>query len=126
MKDVTIHLADEILTFMEKEAKELGIHAADLIRYTVGTYVQERMMHKHPMMSTSVIVGKLAGFSGDLFKDVESFVVQMLKDKAKAGELACKNCTMKFTEQDVDSGKCGTCGASLNDALSGGENIDEH
>ncbi len=121
MKDITVHLADEILTFMEQEAKELGVHSADLIRYIVGTYVQERRIFKQAMMPTGIIVGKPPGFLKDMLKDAENLFVQRLKEKAKAGELACKNCTMKFTEQDIDDGKCGACNAPLKDALSEGE-----
>ena len=118
MKDITIHLADEILDFMETEAKELGVHTADLIRYITGTYVQERRMYKRAIMPTGIILGKSSGFLKDLFKDAEAFAMRKLKERAQAGELACKNCTIKFTEQDIDNGKCGACGASLKEALS--------
>lgn len=117
MKEITLKLADDIAEFITTEAQEMGITSNELIRYIVGGYVQGERAAARPHTSTGIIMGDPMGFLKHIFGDLNSLVTESLKGKAKAGELTCKNCTMKLTEQDITDGKCNTCGAPLKDAL---------
>jgi len=117
MKEITLKLADDIAEFIATEAQEMGITSNELIRYIVGGYVQGERAAVRPHTSTVIIMCDPMGFLKNIFGSVGSLLTESLKEKVKAGELTCKNCTMKLTEQDIIDGKCNTCGAPLKDAL---------
>jgi len=121
MKELTLRLVDDIADFIAKEAIEIGITSEELIRFMVGVHVQSEkqdIKRKTPQAVVGIDINKLLNeLKGGFLK----FSKEHLKDRARAGELSCKNCTMKLTEQDIDNGECGSCNAPLKDALNAGD-----
>lgn len=114
MKETTIKLADEIADFIENEAKEMGVSAADLIRFIIGSYVQGERRASQPYG------GVVISMKG-MFDSLEHYMKGAIRERAKEGKLSCKDCTMKISEKDIDDGKCSSCGASLKEMLGMGE-----
>ena len=119
MKEIALRLTDDIAEFITKEAQEMGITSEELMKYIIGSYVQSERRDIRPHVSAGIIMGDSAGFLKNIFGDIDGLIRKNLIEKAKTGDLTCKNCTMKLSEQDIDNGRCSTCGAPLTEALGG-------
>lgn len=112
MKEIILRLTDEVAACLSGNAREKGLTSEELIKFIVGTFVQgENRMLGH--LGPHIILG----YRPD--KHVVELVKENLKAKIRSEGISCNNCTVKLTEQDIDNEKCGTCGASLGEALGG-------
>ncbi len=119
MKEITLRLTNEIADYISSIAKERGLTSEEFMKYIMGTYVHA-MKQEHESSPQQVIVGvEIDKLMEDIKDNMLGLVKENLRRKARLGELKCKNCTMAFTEKDVDNGRCGTCGAPLKGALGG-------
>lgn len=129
MKEITLKLTDPVAEFVSRDAKEMGLTSEELIRYLVGSYVQEeaRTRQYKTFPGSSGIIGIISKglpefLSGrglpEFLKGIDK---DMMKIRAREGSLSCRNCTMKLTESDVEAGECGSCHAPLFDKKSGME-----
>lgn len=122
MKEITIKLADKIADYVARDADSMGITSEDLIKFIIGAYVQaeimENSMLQHRGIAIPINIGEILDrVFGSLDERLKSMVTGGLKKAAEEGALSCKNCTMKLTPEDIDAGKCGSCGATLKEAL---------
>ena len=92
MKEITLRLTDDVADYISNCAEELGLTSEDLIKFIVGTYVQqERRSH----MSMASLVYVMKGNRSRLIREG-------LKKRIRTDEVKCENCTMKLTEKDID------------------------
>ncbi len=107
MKEIVIQLEDCIAVSLGKDAKKRGLTSSELIKYILGDYAIEHVDEiEEATKATHKMLVELAAFT-------QVMDSKMLKMRANAGALSCKDCTMKLTEEDVQKGICGACGATI-------------
>lgn len=120
MKEIIIKLADKIADYIAKDADNTGVTSEDLIKYILGRYVRADMREnseaQHHMTAIPI---DLSGLFGSFESAIKKMGTSRLKEMAEKGALSCKNCTMKIKPEDIDAGKCGSCGVPLKEALGG-------
>ena len=116
MQETTVKLTDKIVKYLKEEASDLGMEVPELIRFIIGSYAQAERLSRRSMPSMGILMKSASlGFSDEMLERMK----ERLKEQAEAGELSCRRCTMKITAEDIENGKCGTCGTSIKEALTG-------
>lgn len=114
MKEINLKLVDKIADYISKDAEEMGLTSEELLKYVVGSYVQESKRKGIPTLEEmSALPLSLGSAMTKALGSLDNLRKEYLKQQAREGALSCKNCTMKLTEQNVDDNKCGSCGASI-------------
>ena len=119
MKEVTLKLVDEIADYISSNAKELGLTSEELVKFIVGSYVQDEKRHARRSTPRAIVGIDIDNLMEGMKGDMDKVAKELFKKRIREGDLSCKNCTMKLTEQAIDDGKCNSCGAPLKDALGG-------
>ena len=119
MKEVILKLVDEIADYISGDAKELGLTSEELVKFIVGSYVQDEKRHARHLTPRTIVGINIEKLMEEVKGDMDKVAKELLKKRIQEGSLSCKNCTMKLTEQAIDDGKCNSCGAPLKDALGG-------
>lgn len=113
MKEITLRLADNIADGIAREAVDMGVTSEEMIKFILGAYVQSSRYSSTKLLELKDQLVELRSFMSDVSKFSVTMDKEMLKVQARAGALTCKDCTLKLTEQDVEKGKCGSCGALI-------------
>lgn len=122
MREIIIRVEDDTASTLSKDAKERGLTSEELCKYILGSHVKNHLGDAKARIQAILEEADqtFKGLEERVAKSVANIGTLLLKARARDGALTCKNCTIRLSEEDVESGKCGACGAPIN-ILTGGE-----
>ncbi len=106
MKELIVRFSDDTATYIASTAKMMGLTSEELVKYIVGDWLRSDKM-ENPF---TLIFSKTESACK---RAIDNIYKPLLKERARSGEIKCKNCTLPIKPSDIDSGKCSSCGADL-------------
>ncbi len=107
-KEISLEIDETILEKLEAEAKEHGWTVEETIRVILGTAPQLNPPKAIMMGMPFPMPGQGQGKSP--MADMEEVLA---KYTAAMGSATCKNCTRKFTSDELKAGECSNCGEKI-------------
>jgi len=115
MKEIILRLEDGVAGPIAEEAKRKGMTSEELCKYVLGTFAQQKCkdIKEYTQEAIKEISEAFDEVEKHMFGKISNIRLKIMKSQARDGALTCKECTMRLSEQDIDNGKCGLCGAPI-------------